>query len=160
MLSSSTSSDRRVFVPDRRAVAAEREARVRPRVVRVLLVDDNAAMLARARAVLSPGCEVVGAVTNGTSALQAADALHPDVIVLDISMPGLSGLDVAFRLRKAGSTAAVVFLTVHDEAEFVVAAKDAGGLGYVVKSRLGVDLMQAVCDASDGRAFVSPILEH
>jgi DNA-binding NarL/FixJ family response regulator len=70
--------------------------------------------------------------------------LRPDVIVLDISMPGMTGLDVATCLRKEGSTAALVFLTVHDDEEFILAAKAAGGLGYVLKPRLATDLMLAV----------------
>jgi CheY-like chemotaxis protein len=97
------------------------------RHLRVLLVDDNPGMLARASAALASGCEVVGAVNDGNAAIQAAAALHPDVVVLDISMPGMSGFEVAFCLRKAGSTAPVVFLTVHEEEEFVAAAKKAGG---------------------------------
>ena len=124
--------------------------------VRVLLVDDNEAMLARAAAVLKCGCVVVGVVKDGPTALDAAQTLRPDVIVLDISMPGMSGLDVAWSLRKAASTAAVVFLTVHDEEEFVAAARAAGGLGYVVKPRLAADLMIAVREAVAGRPFVSP----
>ena len=120
------------------------------------MVDDNEAMLARAAAVLKRGCLVVGAVKDGPTALEAAQSLQPDVIVLDISMPGMSGLDVASSLRKAASTAAVVFLTVHDEEEFVVAARAAGGLGYVVKPRIAADLMTAVREAVAGRPFVSP----
>jgi DNA-binding NarL/FixJ family response regulator len=155
MPSSTTSSERRVAAIARSAIASERPAKSRDHL-RVLLVDDNDAMLARARAALMTSCDVVGTVKDGTAALQEAVALRPDVIVLDISMPGLSGLDVAFYLRKAGSTAAVVFLTVHEEEEFVLAANKVGGLGFVVKSRLTLDLMQAVRDASAGRPFVSP----
>jgi two-component system nitrate/nitrite response regulator NarL len=124
---------------------------------RVLIVDDNEGMLTRAAAVLSSGCEVVGTVKDGPSALEAADALHPDVIVLDISMPGMTGFDVARRLRESGCTAAVVFLTVHDDEEFVVRARAVGGLGYVVKPRLAADLVPAVRDARAGRPFVSKL---
>jgi DNA-binding NarL/FixJ family response regulator len=126
-------------------------------LVRVLLVDDNPAMLARAAAVLASGCVVVGSATDGPSAVKAALALRPDVIVLDISMPGMSGLDVAIRLRTVGSTAPVVFLTIHDEDEIVAAAKTCGACGYVVKSRLACDLSVAVHEASAGRPFVSPL---
>ncbi len=126
-------------------------------LTRVLLVDDNEAMLARAAAVLAPGCLVVGAVKDGPAALAAAKELQPDVIVLDISMPGMSGLELASRLRAAGSTAALVFLTVHREEEFVLAAQEAGAIGYVVKPRLVSDLMAAVRDARAGCPFVSPM---
>jgi len=124
---------------------------------RVLLVDDSDAMLARASAVLSRNCVIVGAVKDGTAAIDAAKALRPDVIVLDISMPGMTGLEVAANLRDAGLTAAVVFLTVHDDEEFVVAARQAGGTGYVVKLRLVSDLNVAVQEARAGRSFVSTL---
>ena len=124
--------------------------------VRVLLVDDNEAMLSRASAVLAKECDVVGAAKDGPAALHAAETLHPDVVVLDISMPGMSGLDVACHLRKIGCRPAVVFLTVHNEEEFVLAAERAGGLGFVVKSRLGFDLLRAVKRANAGSPFVSP----
>ena len=122
---------------------------------RVLVIDDNEAMLARVVSVLRTGCEVVGSVTNGRAALEAAGTLLPDIIVLDISMPGLNGFEVASSLRQAGSTAALVFLTVHEEEEFIQAAKAAGAMGYVVKPRLASDLMVAVREARAGRTFVS-----
>jgi DNA-binding NarL/FixJ family response regulator len=121
----------------------------------VLIVDDNEAMRDRAAAVLKPACAVIGRVSDGPSALEAAERLHPDVIVLDISMPGMTGLEVATRLRGAGSTAAVVFLTIHNEAELVQAADAAGGLGYVFKPQLASDLVTAVREARAGRKFVS-----
>ncbi len=127
------------------------------KLARVLLVDDNEAMLKRASAVLSPHFLIVEKVQDGQSALDAAQTLQPDVIVLDISMPGMTGLEIASRLRRSGSTAAVVFLTVHDEEDFVLAAKAAGAIGYVVKTRLVSDLVVAVQEAHAGRSFVSPI---
>lgn len=126
-------------------------------LVRVLLVDDNEAMLARAAAVLTPVCEVIGIATDGPSALEAVRTLRPDVIVLDISMPGMTGLEVASRLRKSGSKAAVVFLTVHREEELKQAALSAGGIGYVLKARLASDLIVAVQEARAGRTFMSSI---
>jgi DNA-binding NarL/FixJ family response regulator len=124
---------------------------------RVLVVDDNEAMVARAAAVLTPGCVVVGSAKDGPTAIEAAVALQPDVIVLDISMPGMTGLEIASRLRELGSTAAVVFLTVHDEQEVILAAQAAGGIGYVVKPRLASDLLEAVREARAGRQFVSKV---
>ena len=123
--------------------------------VRVLIVDDNDAMRARAAAVLNQDCRVVGSVKDGHTALEVAQALQPEVMVLDISMPGMSGLEVAARLSDAGSHVAVVFLTVHDEPDFLEAARAAGGLGYVVKPRLASDLPRAVRAAQAGRPFVS-----
>ena len=113
-------------------------------------------MLASARRALTPACAIVGSVTDGESAVTAAIACRPDVIVLDISMPGMSGLEVAAALRAQRSTAAIVFLTVHDDAQFVDAAMQAGGTGYVLKPRLVADLLHAVQEARAGRSFVSP----
>lgn len=125
--------------------------------IRVLLVDDNEAMLTRAKAVLASSCEVVGVVKDGSTALAATRTLRPEVIVLDISMEGMNGLQVADCLRKTGSTAAVVFLTVHDEEDVICAAQGAGALGYVIKARLAFDLKMAVREARQGRSFTSPI---
>jgi DNA-binding NarL/FixJ family response regulator len=105
--------------------------------------------------VLGPACVIVGTATDGPAALQAAATLQPDVIVLDISMPGMSGLEVAARLRNTGSPAAVVFLSLHEEEEVLEAAAEVGGLGYVVKRRLVSDLLVAVLEARAGRRFVS-----
>lgn len=124
--------------------------------VRVLLVDDNDGMLALATRVLRSSCVIVGAVSNGATAVEVAGVLRPHVIVLDISMSGMSGLQTATALRQAGSVAALVFLTIHDEDEFIAAARAAGGIGYVLKPRLVSDLMTAVHDAREGRRFESP----
>jgi CheY-like chemotaxis protein len=114
---------------------------------KVLLVDDNDAMLARASEVLTPACVIAGTVRSGKAALEAAELLQPDVIVLDISMPGMTGFEVAVHLRETGSTAAIVFLTVHDDDDYLQAARAAGAVGYVVKSRLASDLLPAVHEA-------------
>ena len=123
---------------------------------RVLIVDDNQALLDRATSILSDACVVVGAVNDGASALEAVEALEPDVVVLDISMPGMSGLEVAVRLRSVGFSVPIVFCSVHDEDEFVRAAEAAGGIGYVVKRRISSDLVTAVMEGRAGRPYVSP----
>lgn len=122
---------------------------------RVLVVDDNEEMLSRAAAVLKSDCVVVGAVNSGPAALKAAVALRPDVVVLDIGMAGMNGFEVAARLRDSGCTAEVVFFTVHDDEEFIAAARAVGGIGYVVKPRLAADLLPAVREAKAHRPFVS-----
>ena len=122
---------------------------------RVLLVDDNDVILDRATVTLSQECEIVGAVKDGPSALEAVRRLSPDVVVLDISMPGMSGLEVAGRLRRAGSAVPIVFLTIHDDEELVLATQAAGGIGYVVKTLLSSDLVIAVNEACAGRRYVS-----
>ena len=124
---------------------------------RVLLVDDSDLILERAASTLSKECEIVGAVKDGPAALAAVGALSPDVIVLDISMPGMSGLEVAGHLRRAGSTVPIVFLTIHDDEELVLATQEAGGIGYVVKTLLPSDLAIAVNEACAGRRYVSQL---
>jgi CheY-like chemotaxis protein len=114
---------------------------------RVLLVDDNDAILARAGEVLTPACVIAGKAQNGKAAFESAEILQPDVIVLDISMPDMTGFEVAAHLRQTGSTAAIVFLSVHDDDEYLQAARGAGAVGYVVKSRLASDLLPAVLGA-------------
>ena len=126
-----------------------------PDPTRVLLVDDNEAMLSRAAAVLARECVVVGQALDGEAALEAAAKLSPDVIVLDISMPGMTGFEVAARLSKFRSTAAIVFLTVHADEEVVRAAQAAGGIGYVIKPHMASDLLPAVREARARRRFVS-----
>jgi DNA-binding NarL/FixJ family response regulator len=127
-----------------------------PETVRVLLVDDNAEILERAAAVLSPGFEIVGEARDGSAALEAVRILRPHVIVLDISMPGMCGLEVAARLRAEASRTAVVFLTIHQDEELVKAARSVGGVGYVLKTRLASDLPVATLRASCGDRFASP----
>jgi PAS domain S-box-containing protein len=123
------------------------QTRDRAAAPRVLLVDDNDAILARAGDVLSPTCVIAGKAQNGKAALEAAEILRPDVIVLDISMPDMTGFEVATHLRQTGSAAAIVLLSVHDDEEYLQAARGAGAVGYVVKSRLASDLLPAVLGA-------------
>ena len=128
-----------------------------PEQARVLLVDDNQEILDRAVAILSRAFRIVGAVTSGPAALESVRELRPDVLVLDISMPGMSGLEVANRLRRAGSSVQIVFLTIHDDEEMMRAARAAGGIGYVAKTLLPSDLVVAVNEACAGRPYVSPM---
>ena len=129
-----------------------------PQLARVLLADDHAAMLAQAVNRLAGMFEVVGSVGNGLDLLQAAARLKPDVVVLDITMPDMDGIEVARQLRKAGSRAKLIFLTVHNDPDYVQAALQAGGIAYVVKSRLASDLVKAIHEALAGRSFVSPTI--
>jgi DNA-binding NarL/FixJ family response regulator len=126
----------------------------------VLLADDHAVILDRVGALLSSTFEVVGAVTNGQELISAGMSLHPDVIVSDITMPGLSGIEAAHRLREAGSRAKFVFLTIHVEHEFVEACVAEGALGYVVKSHLKTDLIPAINAALGDHTFISPLVSR
>lgn len=122
---------------------------------RVLLADDHQLMLERVTALLQSAFDVVGAARNGREMISEATRLNPDVIVADISMPALSGIEAAHQLRESGSTAKLVFLTIHAEQEFVDACLEEGALGYVVKSHMKTDLIPAINAALSGQCFVS-----
>ena len=126
----------------------------------VLLADDNPDILQHATHVLQAEFDVVGAVLDGESLLRDFERIKPDVVVLAISMGKLSGLDLAHRLLQMGHQARIVFLTLHEEADFIRAAFGAGAAAYVVKSRLNSDLAGAVHAALAGRIFISPSLQH
>ena len=126
--------------------------------IRVLLADDHKAILDHVAKLLEPEFEVVGMVSDGQALLAASARLKPDVLVLDISMPVLSGLDAARELQRTGSRAKIIFLTVHEEPEYVRGSFETGASGYVVKPRLASDLAQAIREALAGRTFVSPPL--
>ena len=123
---------------------------------RVLLADDHPAMLALTADALAGECLVVGSVGDGYELLAEAERLHPDVIVLDITMPRLDGIEAARQLRRSQRPARLVFLTVHEDADYARAALDAGGLGYVVKTRLASDLLPAIRAALADQSFISP----
>lgn len=129
-----------------------------PQLARLLLADDHAAMLAQVVKRLTGTFEIVGSVTNGLDLLQAAARLNPEVVVLDITMPGMDGIEVARQLKRAGCRAKLVFLTVHNDPDYVHAAFQAGGTAYVVKSRLASDLVTAIRETLAGRSFVSPTI--
>jgi DNA-binding NarL/FixJ family response regulator len=131
----------------------ERPNLARPRI---LLADDHHPVLARVLSLLQPHFEVIGMVNDGKSLVSEAQRLQPDVIVLDIAMPLLTGIEAARELHKAGSQAKLVFLTIHQEPAFVRGCFAEGGLGYVTKSRLVSDLIPAIHEALSDHTFVSP----
>jgi DNA-binding NarL/FixJ family response regulator len=119
---------------------------------RVLVVDDLPPAVA---ALLHESFEVVGMVSDGQAALELTLKLSPDLIVLAISMPGMSGIEVAQELKRRGNNAKIVFLTVHEASDILAAALAAGGLGYVAKVLMDTDLIPAINEAFAGRVFVS-----
>lgn len=121
---------------------------------RVLLVDDHQLVLERVTALLQSKFDVVGAARTGREMIAEAIRLKPDVIVADISMPGLSGIEAAHQLHEKGSTAKLVFLTIHSNDEFVACLAE-GALGYVVKSHMKADLIPAINAALSGQSFIS-----
>jgi DNA-binding NarL/FixJ family response regulator len=134
---------------------AETNDRVPLAKIRVVLADDHQALLARVRGVLDEEYEVVGVVENGSQAVDAVLTLDPDVLVIDISMPVLDGLQAARQLQKANCRTKIVFLTIHEDNDFVTAAFGAGAVGYVIKACLSTDLVPAILEAMQGHTFVS-----
>lgn len=116
-------------------------------------------MLDRILALLRLHFEVVASVTNGKELIAETQRLHPDVVVTDITMPILNGIDAASELRRMGSSAKVIFLTVHRDASLVERCFAEGALGYVHKSRLRSDLIPAIKNALCGRHFVSSLTD-
>ena len=124
--------------------------------IRVLLADDNTPVLEYVRDFLSANsCEVVGSANDGQAAVSAAARLLPDVVVLDLSMPVLNGIEAAKRILEAKPLTRIVFLTVEKDRDTCRAALEAGACGYVLKPRLATDLIPAIELAKDGRRFVS-----
>jgi len=125
---------------------------------RVLLAEDHKAMQEKVRGLLSLEFDVVRVVANGQELVEAARELKPDILVVDISMPVLNGIEAVRQIRSAGSKATVVFLTVHEDPDLVTVCLDAGAMGFVIKSRLASDLIPAIKLALTHRTFVSPTL--
>jgi DNA-binding NarL/FixJ family response regulator len=123
---------------------------------RVLIADDHSMVIDGLRALLEPEYEVVGAVNDGRAVLPEVRRLQPDVVVIDISMPLLNGLDCARQLRDAGCTAKILILTMHPDATLAQEALAAGASGYVLKSSPGSELKAALGDVLRGRIYLSP----
>ncbi len=128
--------------------------------VRILLADDHPHFPEMEERLLEPEFEVVGKVCNGQALVEEAMRLRPEVIVTDISMPILNGIEAADRLKESGCNSRIVFLTVHSDTEFVRRCLSAGAFGYVPKSRIASELVPAIREALAGNIFVSRYLPH
>ena len=124
---------------------------------RVLLADDYPPILEQAKKLLNGHCEIVGVASNGGEALQLSLTLKPDIVVLDISMPVFSGLEVASRLKESGCKAKIIFVTVQDDRDYVDTGFSLGASGYVLKRRIGIDLLVAIDAVLNDCTFTSPI---
>ena len=123
---------------------------------RILLADDHRIFSEGLRRLLEPEFEVVGHVESGLELQEAAERTNPDVIILDVSMPGMNGIDAVRRLRKKDQTAKVIILSMHADPTFVTEAFRGRASGYVVKSSDGDDLLKAVRECLKGGSYISP----
>jgi DNA-binding NarL/FixJ family response regulator len=126
--------------------------------IRVLLVDDHAIMREGIRALLglNNDIEIVGEAAEGREAIEKAQELAPDVIVMDIAMPGMDGLEATRRIKKANPKAKVLILTQYDSKEYILSAVKAGAAGYLPKRALGSELISAIRTIYRGDSFLHP----
>jgi DNA-binding NarL/FixJ family response regulator len=121
----------------------------------LLLADDNPALLETLIEMLEPSYRVAAALCNGASVLKEVSTLCPDLVILDISLGDLTGFEVARRLKDVGCPAKIIFLSVHEDIDFINAAFDLGACGYVFKSRITSDLTKAIDIVFKGGQFAS-----
>jgi DNA-binding NarL/FixJ family response regulator len=126
---------------------------------RIFLADDHPAVLKATTALLKAQFEIVGSATDGATLVSEVLRLRPDVIVADITMPILSGIDAAHRLRESAPLAKIVFLTVHSEQQFMEACMAEGALGYVLKAHMKAHLIPAIQAALIGRSYICPFID-
>ncbi len=125
---------------------------------RVLLADDHKIVVEGLRGILEPEFELVGTVEDGRALVAAAQKLNPDVIVADVSMPLLNGIEAAHQLKIANSQAKFIFLTMHPDVSYATRALEAGASGYVLKHSAASELVQAIREALRGRVYVTPMI--
>ena len=123
---------------------------------RILLADDHPGLLKKISRLLETEFEVVGAVEDGQALISAAAALQPDVVIIDITMPVINGIEAARQLKQAASPTKIIFLTIHEDPDFRSEALATGALGYVLKSRLTLDLIPAIHEVIANNSFISP----
>jgi DNA-binding NarL/FixJ family response regulator len=126
--------------------------------IRILLADDHAVLRAGLRALLNAEAdmEVIGEAANGREAVERAESLRPDVIVMDLSMPVMGGLDATKQIKEKGLPTRVLVLTVHAEQQYLLPVLQAGGAGYVLKQAADTELIQAIRTVHRGEAFLYP----
>jgi DNA-binding NarL/FixJ family response regulator len=125
---------------------------------RVLLADDHLLVAEALTSLLSAEFDLAGVVEDGRALVEAASRLRPDVIVADVAMPHLNGIDALVRLRKSGNRVPVVFLTMHRDVTFARRALEAGASGFVLKHSASVELIAALRAALEGKTYLTPQL--
>lgn len=129
-----------------------------PRRPRVLIADDHLLVAEALERLLSSEFDLAGVVEDGRALVEAAAKLRPDVIVADVTMPQLNGIDALVRLRQIGDQTPVVFLTMHRDASFARRALEAGASGFVLKHSASVELIAAIRAALQGKTYLTPQL--
>jgi DNA-binding NarL/FixJ family response regulator len=125
---------------------------------RVLLADDHALLLGAFEKLLTPECEIVGLVTDGRALVAAAQTLKPDVIVLDIGMPLLNGLEAARQIKHSLRNVKLVFLTMHEDGDLAAEAFRCGASAYLLKRSAAAELVTAIREVMKGRSYVTPLM--
>src|SRR5262245_4258957 len=125
---------------------------------RILIADDHQILAEGLRGLLEPEFEVVGVVADGRELVAAAKKHRPDLIVADVTMPSLNGIDAAVQLHDAGLKTKVVFLTMHRDVAYARRAMQAGAAGFVLKHSVASELVTAVREALQGRTYVTPMI--
>ena len=131
-------------------------------MIRIVVIDDHAVVIQGIKWLLDSeqGMEFAGGASDSREGLRLIETAKPDIAVLDITMPGLNGLDIARRIGAVSPKTRTIMLTMHDENPYVVEALKVGVRGYVLKSQAGSDLLRAIHEVSQDRTYLSPCISH
>lgn len=125
---------------------------------RILLADDHALIIEGFRRILEDSYDLVGTATDGRALIESAKSLQPDIIILDVSMPLLNGIDAAVHLKKVCQKAKLIFVTMHADTEYVRSAFEAGASAYVLKRSAVDELDQAIRAVLSGHSYITPLI--
>jgi DNA-binding NarL/FixJ family response regulator len=125
---------------------------------RVLLADDHTLLLEAFQKLLADDCEIVGAVSNGRALVTAAATLHPDVVVVDVTMPLLNGIDAARQIKQADADVRIIFLTMNEDPDLAAEAFRAGASGYLLKRSAASELVTAIREVMKRRSYITPLV--
>ncbi|MCC2642209.1 MAG: Response regulator, LuxR family [Nitrospira sp.] len=125
---------------------------------RVLLADDHSLVLEGFRRILADQCDLVGMVEDGRALLETAQQIEPDIVILDVSMPLLNGIDAATQLKKLQPSIKLIFVTMHADPDYVRSAFEAGASGYLLKRSAVDELEQAIRSVWTGHSYITPLI--
>ncbi|HLK48268.1 MAG TPA: response regulator transcription factor [Bryobacteraceae bacterium] len=127
--------------------------------LRLLVADDHALVVEGLRRILPPAVTIVGEMADGRALVSAVGILRPDIVVVDISMPLLNGIEAARQIRKLDSKVKIIFLSMHPDVSYAVAALRAGGSAYVLKSSAATEILTAIREVMDGKTYLTPSID-